>query len=405
MEEKELNDVEEKALRDFLTDIKCLDKISAKANSFNLFDVFGIARQEIRHSFFLRWLLDPKENHGLGDSFIKALITYLVSSEPNRYKGREFGLLMMDCSDFSVEREVKDIDLLLLSDAESVVVTIENKIGSHEHRSGNFESQLDKYRTYIEDSHSDKKTKMFVYLTPRGDESSDSVNWQELSYLTIVEIIEDLLKDNKEKLTPDVRMILQNYSAMIRRDIVEDKELNVICNEIYAKHRKALDLLYKHSDMGMDPTMRVLRDALIELKEENKIDYDPKDRYVFHTPTMTGFLPKIDKPVSSWASQYIYNYWFKTKEDSIAFVFELGLEGLDDKTEEKMKGFIKTRHPKNKQATARFKRVETFKWVDLSDNDDEEKKEKIKKIVENVLKKETTWIKECEEYISQTEAQ
>ena len=70
-----------------------------------------------------------------------------------------------------------------------------------------------------------------------------------------------------------------------------------------------------------------------------------------------------------------------------------------------MKGFIKTRHPKNKQATARFKRVETFKWVDLSDNDDEEKKEKIKKTVENVLKKETTWIKECEEYISQTEAQ
>ena len=395
-------DDDAKALRDFITDIKCLAPIKDRAERFNLFDVFGFARNEIRHSFFLKWLLDPKENHGLGDSFIRALMSYLVSSEPDRYGDRAFDLLMMDCADFSVQRETKNIDLFLLSESKSVAITIENKIGSHEHASTGFDSQLDKYRTYVEDAFPSIKTKIFVYLTPREESPSDTENWQTLSYSTIVDIIEELLDDNKERLSPDVRVLIQNYIAVIRRDIVEDNELNSLCSEIYKKHRKALDLIYSHSDMGMNPIMRVLTEALKKLAEEGKIDYDPKDRTVFHTPAMTAFLPKLNKPESSWYSVYPYNYWFKIDDERISFVFEIGYWGVDDSTKKKMDGLFKTRHPKKKKETDRRKRIETFRWVELDEFDDDERKKRIEEIINDVLKRESTWIKDCEDYLSKT---
>ncbi len=396
-------DEDAKALRDFLTDIKCLEPIKDRAERFNLFDVFGFARNEIRHSFFLKWLLDPKENHGLGDLFIRALLAHLVSSEPDRYGNRAFDLLMMDCSDFSVQRETKNIDLFLLSETKGVVVTIENKIGSHEHASTGFDSQLDKYRTYVEESFPMIKTKIYIYLTPQEESPSDSENWQSMSYSTIVKIIEELLEDNKNRLAPDVKVLIQNYIAIIRRDIVEDNELNTLCNEIYKKHRKALDLIYSHSDMGMNPTMRVLTEVLIELSNEGKIEYDPKDRATFHTPTMTEYLPKLSEPNSSWGTNYVYSYWFKIDYEKISLVFEIGAWGVDETTKAKLYGLFKTRHPKNKKEIYKYKRLETYKWVKLDEDDEDEKKEKIRKlIIDDVLKKESSWIKECEAYLNRT---
>lgn len=400
--DKTIIDEDARALRDFLTDIKCLEPIKDRAEKFNIFDVFGIARNEIRHSYVLKWLLDPKENHGLGDAVTKSLINHLVSTEPDRYGNNAFDLLMMDCSDFSVQREMHNIDLFLYSESKSVIIIIENKIGSREHASTGFDSQLDKYKMYIEDTYKDIKTKIYVYLTPQKETPSDEETWQCLSYSDIVEMIEEIYEDNQDRLSSYVKALIQNYITIIRRDIVEDYELNNLCNEIYRKHRKALDLIYNHSDMGMNSTVRVLTETLKEMCDSEMIDYDPKDRVVFHTPKMTNFLPKLSEAKSSWSTNYIYNYWFKIDYERVSFVFEIGYWGVDETTRQKMNGFVKTRHPRNKKATDRYKRVETFKWVDLEDLDDEEKKKTIREIVEDVLKKETIWIMECEDYIAKT---
>ena len=51
-----------------------LDEIQEHINRFNPIKVMGMEHMEIRHSFILRWLLDPKENHGLEDQFLKKFI-------------------------------------------------------------------------------------------------------------------------------------------------------------------------------------------------------------------------------------------------------------------------------------------------------------------------------------------
>ncbi len=45
-----------------------------RKSKFNLFQVLGYRRLEDAHSRMLRWLLDPDEAHGLGDSFLRALL-------------------------------------------------------------------------------------------------------------------------------------------------------------------------------------------------------------------------------------------------------------------------------------------------------------------------------------------
>lgn len=400
----------EEALKNFLLDIKCLESVEAYANKFNVFDVLGITRTEIRHSFFLKWLLDPKENHGLGDAFIKKLIACLVASESERYKDRTFDLLMMDCSDFTVQRELKNMDIFLLSKSGSIAITIENKIGSHEHPSGDYDSQLVKYRNYVEDEYKDIKTKMYVYLTPQNESPSDEDFWQTLSYSEILDITESVLQENKDRLPQEAELLINNYIDILRRDIVQDGELNKVCEKIYAKHRKALDLIYTHSKAGMRPVLRIVSETLREIADEksglNSIIYEENDRENFHTCKMTEFLPKLSEPKSSWKTEYPYYYWFKINEsdERIALVFELGFFGVDEETKTKMDALIEELGPQNKKESKKYKRVKTYGWIELGNLDEEERKNEIKKMVKAVQEEEMKWIRNCEQRLKKYNA-
>ena len=69
-----------------------------------MFDVLKISRTEIRHSNMLGWLLNPNENHGMGDVFLKGIFQRLVENDSDgRYD--IFNVLLMDFYTFSVMRE------------------------------------------------------------------------------------------------------------------------------------------------------------------------------------------------------------------------------------------------------------------------------------------------------------
>lgn len=129
---------DEEALQNFLLDIDCLDELLPWTRRFNLFDILKISRTEIRHSNMLGWLLNPNENHGLGDALLKSILQNVVRADSSRYD--VFETLLMDLYSFSVYREWKNIDLLLISNTERCAIAIENKIGSHEH-----DNQLARY--------------------------------------------------------------------------------------------------------------------------------------------------------------------------------------------------------------------------------------------------------------------
>ena len=104
---------DEQALKEFLLDIDCLEPLADWTGRFNLFDILKISRTEIRHSNVLAWLLNPNENHGFSDGIIRGLIQHVVHSSEEEID--IFEILMMDCHDFIIQREWRNIDILAIS--------------------------------------------------------------------------------------------------------------------------------------------------------------------------------------------------------------------------------------------------------------------------------------------------
>ena len=71
--------MDERALLDaFVVDNAELERLESLLAQFNILEVLGVVRQELRHSDFLAFLLDPSANHGLGDAFLKQLLKHAL---------------------------------------------------------------------------------------------------------------------------------------------------------------------------------------------------------------------------------------------------------------------------------------------------------------------------------------
>ena len=290
------------ALKEFLLDIECLDPLAEWTSKFNIFDILKISRVEIRHSNMLAWLLNPNENHGLGDSVLRGFIQYvIVSSEEDT---DIFEKLLMDCHDFIVQREWHSIDILASSEKERFVICIENKIDSGEH-----DDQLNRYRKIVEDNFPGYE-KMFIYLTPKGEEVSDPINWYVMSYQDVLNVIENAKR--KAKLLPEAELLIGNYTDTLRRDIVGDERLAKICAEIYNKHQKALDLIFENRPDRASDVADIFKRWAAEKEAQGKLIYDArlsgKTSVRFKTAKMSKILPDAEDAVSAWGTHNFYFY-------------------------------------------------------------------------------------------------
>lgn len=293
---------EEKALKDFLLDIECLDPLAAWTSKFNLFDILRITRTEIRHSNMLSWLLNPNENHGLGDSIIRGVIQYVVTSFGESTD--VFSTLLMDCYGFIVQREWHNIDVLAVSAEEKFVLCIENKIDSGEHS-----NQLGRYRSTVEENYSGYR-KMYVFLSPYGVESSEPDYWCPMGYPDILDIITRARQ--KVNLLPDAELLIDNYVEAIRRDIVGDEELAKICAEIYAKHRRALDLIFENKPDRASDVAEIFRMWISQMAKEGRLipafEKCNKTYTRFKTKSMSEILPDAEEAKSGWNTPNHYFY-------------------------------------------------------------------------------------------------
>jgi hypothetical protein len=245
------------ALTAFCVNNAELEQLEAMLAEFNVFEAAGLTSQEIRHSRFLSFLLDPKAAHGLGEVFATRLLQAAVHARPPDEVGvTALDLELMDLTDLQVACEVQNIDILLLSAANEFAVVIENKVGSGEHS-----NQLPRYLNTVEAMKPGWRV-LPVLLSPLGVEPTDA-RYFAISYEKVAEILAGILDSRKASLGPDVSLALRHYERLLRRHVVSDSKLNELCQQIIAKHRKAIELLIEH--MG-DPKMLAwtVTDRLLE---------------------------------------------------------------------------------------------------------------------------------------------
>lgn len=240
MGELSQHDLNRVALECLIVDNPELEQLETSLDQFNVFEALGAVRQELRHSCFLAFLLDPEENHGLGDEFAKRLLQkVLITAGDQSMPLTPIDLDILDLNELVVQQEWQNLDILLTEKNHRLAVIIENKIDSSEHS-----NQLERYFQVVSQYYPGWNV-FGIYLTPEGETSSHS-GYLSTSYTTICEIVERIVESRSSTLGTDVRSLMVHYTQMLRRHIVTESEVAELCRRIYRKHQRALDLIYEH---------------------------------------------------------------------------------------------------------------------------------------------------------------
>ena len=284
-----------------------LPELESHLANFNVFEAMGAVRMELRHSDFLGFLMDPQQSHGLGAQFVQRfLIGALRKAKEDSHAVR---LHLSDLDDLRVLREWENIDILLVSDANELVVVIENKIDAAEG-----DKQLERYTKTAERIFPDHE-RLHVFLTPTGRRSASNESpFIPVGYNVIMEALAAVKKFNEGHLSPEVNSILGHYEKVVRRHVLEKDEVRDLAQLIYRRHRLAIDtiLKYRHD------LQQVVSDDLKCLVEER-----PDLNLVYSSKTYVHFVPEqwdkleVLKSGGDWAgdSNDLVRFEFRNEPD------------------------------------------------------------------------------------------
>jgi hypothetical protein len=243
-------------LESFVTENEGLLELERRVGRFNLFDALGIVRDELKHSNFLAWLLNPSASHGQGDLFLKGVVLDLLR------KARQQGLPLpvspvevdgerLDDAEVLRERPCR-LDLCIVSKAPSFVVAIENKVDASEHG-----KQLAKYIEGVCTAYPEQRA-LFVFLTRRGDDPTD-LRWLPYTYAELYQVLTRVQRTAKGSLGGDVGAFLDHYLSLIRSQFMEDPSIAELCRRIYANHKRAIELINEHAPVAGSEAIEVIR--------------------------------------------------------------------------------------------------------------------------------------------------
>ncbi len=189
------------ALEALVVDNPDIERLEVLLGQFNIFEALRAVRQEVRHSDFLAYLLDPTQNHGLGDEFARRLLQKaltLANTQPLPLSPIDLDIWSLN--ELVVQREWQNIDLLLSDEPHRLAVIIENKIDSSEHS-----DQLERYLGIVRQHHPEWNI-LGLYLSPDGDAPSHET-YIPLDYATVCKIVERLIESRSSTIGADIRTL------------------------------------------------------------------------------------------------------------------------------------------------------------------------------------------------------
>lgn len=204
-----------------------------------------------------------------------------------------------DLGSVKVQRESDNIDLLITADDPKIAVAVENKIGASEHS-----NQLRRYKKTVESKYPNHNP-LFIFLTPEGDEPSQA-EWIPYTYGDIHRVLNRALRLNEDSIGDDVSAFLRHYLSLIKGHLMEDPEINDLCNRIYKNHRQAIELLFERVGDPRSFVVRTIRDALLDDNEKWYVEGDQSVACRFLPRSWLGFLPPINSRPQQHPSSWVF---------------------------------------------------------------------------------------------------
>ena len=275
------------------------DKLDLGLKNPNIFQILRITKNEIRHSNFLSWLLDPNQSHKLGDIFLKRFLREVFSSD-------KFGDIDqvdvegMDLSKVEIQREWKNIDILIK--LENVVVCVENKVLSKEHS-----NQLRRYKEIIENQFPNHH-QTFVFLTPEGDTSDDeSDTYEPISYEFIVESLDRIISVYGESLNEQVKNYIKDYITIIKRELMGTDKLTELSKKIYQNHKELFDFIIDHKPDVLDGVKSIFEK---QIQKRGWILGSQGKSYLRFTTPKISELTYINQGSNGWRNKESFLFEF-----------------------------------------------------------------------------------------------
>ncbi len=355
------------------------DKLELGLKNPNIFQILRITNNEIRHSNFLSWLLDPKESHKLGDIFLKRFLREVFSSD-------KFGDIDqvdvegMDLSKVEIQREWKNIDILII--LEGVVVCIENKVLSKEHS-----NQLKRYKEIIEKQFPDYQ-QTFVYLTPDGEDSEEETDtYEPISYEFIVDSLDRILSVYGESLNEQVKNYIKDYVTIIKRELMGTDKLTELSKKIYQNHKELFDFINEHKPDIMDEMGVILKN---QLKSKGYIIGSSSKKRVRFTTQSILDLTYINKNVKWWKNGESFLFEFILYEEKNKLIFKVVISPSDkdydvNRLKEMLLEIEDFTEPRGKKWLVTHRKNYAYDYSSISDKTPDEIKEEMDKVIEKVM--------------------
>jgi len=299
-------------LHKFIANNYDLENLEAKLKEFNPFKVLKVDQYEIRHSNVISWLLNPCENHNLGDAFIKKFLAEVIINNENLETDfTVFKAQDISYHDFEIRREWNDIDIFITSKANNLAIIIENKIHAKEYK-----GQLEKYLNSVREEYG-KYEIIPIFLSIDGTEPSDK-RYGTISYVQILRMLKFITSIQKENLSPKVYDFISYYLRTLEILTMEDEEIKLLCKRIYKEHRQALDLIYEYAE---ETEFEESAKEFIGGLKAVEIWIDGKSAW-FIPKKIESMIKKVGE--ESWCGGYPLAFWYTAQEEKLGIILEVG---------------------------------------------------------------------------------
>jgi len=342
------------------------DKLDLGLKNPNIFQILRITRNEIRHSNFLSWLLDPGQSHKLGDIFLKRFLREVFSSD-------KFGEIDqvdvegMDLTSVEIQREWKNIDVLIKLD--NVVVCVENKVLSKEHS-----NQLKRYKDIIEHQFPNHR-QTFVYLTPEGDSSeSESETYEPISYEFIVNTLERIISVYGESLNGQVKNYIKDYITIIKRELMGTDKLTELSKKIYQNHKELFDFIIDHKPDVLDDVKSIFEN---QIEKRGWILGSKGKGYLRFTTQTISELTYINTSSNGWRNKESFLFEFvlnpsKNRMNSKTVIAPSDPQYETSRLSEIFMEIDGFKHPSGKKWLVNYQKLVRFPFTKLDDLSQEE---------------------------------
>ena len=361
-----MNEEDLKSRYDNLLKDEDFDRLDLGLKNPNIFQILRIAKNEIRHSNFLSWLLDPSQSHKLGDIFLKRFLREVFSSD--KFGGiDQVDVEGMDLTSVEIQREWKNIDVLIKLD--DVVVCVENKVLSKEHS-----NQLKRYKDIIEHQFPNHH-QTFVYLTPEGESSeSETETYEPISYEFIVNTLERIISVYGESLNGQVRNYIKDYTTIIKRELMGTDKLTELSKKIYQNHKELFDFIIDHKPDVLDDVKSIFEK---QIQKRGWILGSKTKNYLRFTTQTISNLTYINTSSNGWRNKESFLFEFVINPSKSRMNLKTVIAPSDPQynTSRLSEIFMEIdgfKHPSGKKWLANYQKLVKFPFSKVDDLSEEE---------------------------------